>query len=246
MPNSRQLLCLLIALTTVTLVSNNALAQTNKSSSKDQKFADQFWTYLLSNNYKHWSSAPGKTTEHFASRMSSQSNTRSPHGTTMKMYVNRTAASNPNSLPIGSVLIVENYLADKTLDSISVMYRTEGFNPSANDWYWVNYNPNGTVASEKFLDHANGITTVNNGLSQTYASASSPKKLMGRTQSCIQCHQSGGNDLAFFNNDANQTRVIRGANRLTNSPLVTTPALTGNTAGNSKLNQNQLNSFSSQ
>jgi len=258
MPNPRQLFFLFFFFATATLLPQDTFAQSNKPTAKEKKFAEQFWSYLLSNNYKHWSPPAGKTADHFASQIDGF-NTGNPHGASMKMYVNRTAAGNPDSLPIGSVLIVENYRTDKSLDSISVMYRTKGFNPKANDWYWANYKPDGTIASQKHFDQANGVTLVS-GLKTTYSSTGSPKKLMGRVQSCIQCHQSGGNDLAFFNNNrSTQTRAIPASNRVsTSQPINTTAILTnqnassailGNQVGNIRsttLNQIQPNSFSGQ
>ena len=177
------------------------------SQEKDKQFAEQFWNYLLSNNYKHWSPAPGKPANHFSSRTIVKSGAVSPHGTNVKMYVNRTAASNPDAPPVGSVLIMENYRQDKSLESISVMYRTPGFNPSANDWYWVNYNPDGSVASQQGAAGLIG-SIDHNGVSQASAAAPIPKKLVGRSQSCIQCHKTGGGDLAFFNNKIEPSAAI--------------------------------------
>jgi len=168
---------------------------------KNKQFAEKFWNYLLSNNYKHWSPAAGKSAGHFASQTVTGIGMQSPHGANVKMYVNRTAASNPDSLPVGSVLIMENYRRDKSLETISVMYRTPGFNPAANDWYWVNYNPDGSITSEQ----RDGVisSTGRNGITQASAVKPLPKKLVGRSQACIQCHKTGGADLAFFNNRLN-------------------------------------------
>ena len=169
------------------------------SQAKDKQFAEKFWNYLLSNNYKHWSPPAGKSADHFSSQTVGIDGAQSPHGTNVKMYVNRTAASNPDQLPVGSVLIMENYRQDKSLETISVMYRTPGFNPSGNDWYWINYNPDGSITS---VQRDGMISSLGrNGVSQASAAAPLPrKKLVGRSQTCIQCHKSGGSDLAFFNN----------------------------------------------
>jgi len=179
----------------------------NSAQLKDKQFAEKFWNYLLSNNYKHWSPAAGKSAGHFASQTVGETGMQSPHGANVKMYVNRTAASNPDSLPVGSVLILENYRQDKSLETISVMYRTPGFNPAANDWYWVNYNPDGSITSEQRDGLISSIGR--NGISQASAAKPLPKKLVGRSQACIQCHKTGGADLAFFNNrlDTQTARV---------------------------------------
>lgn len=180
---------------------NSTAVRKSNSQAKDKQFAEKFWNYLLSNNYKHWSPAAGKTTDHFAIQ-TGISGTPSPHGANVKSYVNRTAASNPDSLPVGSVLILENYRQDKSLESISVMYRTPGFNPSGNDWYWVNYNADGSITSEE----TGRLGSIGHKRIRQANAAPHSRKLVGRSLSCIECHKSGGSDLAFFNNNSG-TRV---------------------------------------
>ncbi len=198
--------------------TSDALAKAENSQAKDKQFAEKFWNYLLSNNYKHWSPAPGKSAGHFASQTVNGTNlganVPSPHGTNVKMYVNRTAASSPNSLPVGSVLILENYRQDKSLESISVMYRTPGFNPSANDWYWVNYNADGSITSDQNATRINSLDSK--GVHRASAAATFPKKLVGRSEACIECHKAGGGDLAFFNNRIDPQTAI--------TPIVNQPA----------------------
>ena len=199
---SSVLLCLVIlsglslSVFAQSIPNSNAPVVNKSSQAKDKKFAKKFWNYLLSNNYKHWSPAAGKTTEHFAIQAGAQGSA-SPHGGMVKSYVNRKAASNPDSLPVGSILIMENYRQDKSLDTISVMYRTPGFNPAGNDWYWVNYNADGSITSE---GTGRPGSLGPKGIRQASATAPLPRKLVGRSGSCIQCHSSGGSDLAFFNN----------------------------------------------
>lgn len=97
------------------------------------------------------------------------------------MYLNRTAAGRAKELPHGSILIKENYGPDqKTLMAVTVMYRSQGYNPDGGDWYWVKYNPDGTIANAP------------------------PDKgsmpLKGKVQGCIMCHSGAdGQDFAFFN-----------------------------------------------
>jgi len=193
------LLCFLICICSSSALNaqTSTKPKTSVQAKKDKKFAERFWNYLLTNNYKHWSPAPGKSADHFASQVVGGTGS-SPHSANVKMYVNRTAASNPDSLPVGSVLILENYRQDKSLETISVMYRTPGFNPSANDWYWINYNPDGSVATEQPQGLISSVG--HNGVSHASGAAPVPRKLVGRSQACIECHKSGGTDLAFFNN----------------------------------------------
>ena len=203
------------------LGSQSSGASSISSDAKNKKFAGQFWNYLLSNNYKNWSPVPGKTVDHFSAPDFSGQNLslQSPHGTLLKTYMNRTAAGDPGSLPVGSVVIMENYRPDKSLQSISVMYRTKGFNPKANDWYWANYNPDGSVSSSADVPVADDqlITIDANGIEQTLTSSPTAPvtKLMGRATSCIQCHkQSGGSDLVFFNDDRQRPEFMASENSI--------------------------------
>ncbi|MFK7768666.1 MAG: hypothetical protein AB8B55_15710 [Mariniblastus sp.] len=205
-----------LSLVSVGLLSGQVIGQTADQNSKDEKtakFASQLWDYLLANNYKHWSPGVGRTINHFSNQQADLKsyNSANPHGAYLKSYMNRKAAGNPSDLPVGSIVILENYRSDKSLESISVMYRSPGFNPSANDWFWVKYNADGSVASLPNQTYLNA-----NGVQQTFASnstGSSRHRLMGRASSCIACHkQSGGRDLAFFND-----RQTRNNSRLTMS-----------------------------
>ena len=187
-----------------TPASSSLSSSKSNSQAADKEFAEKFWRYLRANNYKQWSPAPGKTASHFAGR-NAASGTVSPHGDFAKTYVNRTAAGRPDSLPVGSILIMENYGQDRSLKTISVMYRTPDYNPAANDWFWVNYNPDGSVASAK----AGGVgMTDREGVRQASAAVPLAKMLVGRSVSCIECHKSGGGgDLAFLN-DKSYTQAV--------------------------------------
>lgn len=136
-------------------------------------FEEKFWEYLTSNAYKNWAPAPGQNADFYPGR--------SPHGDFLKMYLNRTAAAAPEELPNGSIIVKENYAADReTLAAITVMYRSKGYNADAGDWYWVKYNPDGTVA--------------------TAATQNGPQKIMGKPNSCIECHGGAADDdFTFFN-----------------------------------------------
>ena len=84
-------------------------------------FEAKFWQFLIGNNYKNWAPAPGQDGNFYSGQV--------PHGALLKMYINRTAAANIEGLKIGSVVVLENYRSDRSLKSISVMYRTEGLQP---------------------------------------------------------------------------------------------------------------------
>lgn len=142
------------------------------SSSETVPFEKKFWRYLSANNYKNWAPVPGQSGDFTAGQQ--------PHGKLIKMFLNRTAAGNVNALPAGSIIVNENYSEDKSLQSITVMYKNAGYNPGSGDWYWVKYNPDGSVP---FAPPEAGSM-----------------KLAGRVKACIECHAgAGGSDFTFFN-----------------------------------------------
>lgn len=138
-----------------------------------ETFESKFWKYLKASRYTQWSPVPGSTGDAYPGQ--------SPHGATLKMYLNRAAAGRPAELPDTSILVKENYGPDgKTLMAITVMYRTKGYNPDAADWYWIKYLPDGRVAQKE----------TPNG----------PVRLAGKPKGCIECHVAAeGGDYAFFN-----------------------------------------------
>lgn len=133
----------------------------------------KLWDWLNRVEYRNWAPGPGQSTNTYPGE--------SPHGAFLKTYLNRTAAGNPKTLPHGSIILKENYGQDaKTLMAITVMYRAKGYNPTANDWYWVKYKPDGTVA----------LTPPEMG--------SMP--ISGKFTKCIECHSGAeGNDFSFIN-----------------------------------------------
>jgi len=151
----------------------------------EKPFEDRFWKYLIGNNYKNWSPGPNQTGDFYTGQ--------NPHGALLKMYLNRTAAGRNKNFPMGSVIILENYRADKSLKTISVMYRTDGFNPEGNDWYWIEYHPDGSVVKS-------APTSSSNIKQVSFEEGGHMQKTMGRATNCIACHQAGeGVDFVFFN-----------------------------------------------
>lgn len=183
----RTAMTLLPVLWAAVLVATPAATAQTPRSNKDASFEDQFWKYLVGNNYKNWSPGPSGSAGFYKGQ--------NPHGAYLKMYINRTAAGNIDDLSIGSVVILENYLEDQSLKTISVMYRTTGFNPSGNDWYWIEYNPDGSVARSVAKDNE-----AKNRINNVSLTLSPKGMIMGKASNCIQCHQSAaGNDFVFSN-----------------------------------------------
>ncbi len=75
-----------------------------------------------------------------------------PHGAFLTTYVNDRAhsaiAGKKGAIPARSIIVKENYDADKNLDSLTVMYKVAGYNPEDGDWFWAKYQPDGTIDLE--------------------------------------------------------------------------------------------------
>jgi hypothetical protein len=141
-----------------------------------EEFYQSFWKHLnrKESPYTQWSGFAGKE---------GMQKGESPHGTFTKTFINKTAADDPQKLPYGAILVTENYADDeKTLQNITVMYRYKGSDPKHNDWYWLKYQPDGTIAR----------TPEKEG----------KKAIAGKVASCIDCHtRAGGADFVFSNDE---------------------------------------------
>ena len=124
----------------------------------------EFWTYISKTNpykdWQHWPGYPGK----FAGK--------SPHGAYLEFYGNDIAvkaAEEGKGMPWGAILVKTNYAEDqKTLMSITPMYKVKGYNPDAGNWFWANYRPDGEVIAA------------------------------GKVDSCINCHRNAAKDFQFL------------------------------------------------
>ncbi len=147
-----------------------------ESSLNRGSFTDQFWKYLTygPNAYDEWGPLPTASPGIVDSK--------SPHGPKVRIIANRKARSDVADMPHGSILIKENFREDgKSLLSVTIMYRSQGYDPLNNDWFWVKYLPDGSV---------DRLTSESNGL-----------PIAGRVTSCISCHASAGGDDFVFSND---------------------------------------------
>ncbi len=71
-----------------------------------------------------------------------------PHGALLTTFVNDTAyhsIKKKKGMADGSIIVKENYTADKKFVALSVMYKINGYNPEGGDWFWVKYSPDGKV-----------------------------------------------------------------------------------------------------
>ncbi len=72
-----------------------------------------------------------------------------PHGILLTTYVNGIALEALNSgevvMPAGAVIVKENYMPDRQLAAITVMYKQPGYNPDYADWFFTKHLPDGTL-----------------------------------------------------------------------------------------------------
>lgn len=141
----------------------------NADSSKKAPYETRLWNWLQQAQYRNWAPPAGVTGEAYAGQ--------SPHGDMVKLYANRTAVATADSLPVGSMIVKENFGPDgTTLMAVTLMYRVEGFDPEHGDWYWAKYEADGQVS------RMDGMAVA------------------GKVGMCIDCHSSAaGNDYSFAN-----------------------------------------------
>jgi hypothetical protein len=138
-----------------------------------QEFAADLWRYINRDKspYRQWAGM----------EVTGPDSNVDPHGTGGKTYFNDAADKDPQKLRYGAILVREEYGddAEKPI-AISVMYRAKGTDSKNNDWYWLKFLPDGSVAKSP-------------------ADAGS-RPVLGRVASCIDCHQkAAGKDLVFAN-----------------------------------------------
>lgn len=140
-----------------------------------EEFYASFWSHLVRREapYNTWA---------VLSKREAPPRKDSPHGVSTT-YANKVAAGDSKTLPYGSILVREDYDSQGKRTGINVMYRVKGADPPHNDWYWLHYLENGTVART--------------------SPAEGNRAMAGKIASCIECHRkAAGNDLVFANDAA--------------------------------------------
>jgi hypothetical protein len=133
------------------------------------EFYNTFWEYIVKKDaaYNTWK---------VMSRGIADESIENPHGSDSVSYANKVAVDDPKSLPVGSILVREDYDKGKRL-SISVLYRVKDYDKQHGNWYWIKYLEDGSVARN-----------------------ADKKSIAGRVASCIECHtKAGGRDFVFSN-----------------------------------------------
>ena len=127
--------------------------------------------YVLDTSpYTEWGTWPADQWNNFNTNLVSGA----PHGQVVRIYVNDIALdaadSYDGSLPDGSIIVKENYVGEDPenpgeLDALTIMYKVDGFNPDAGDWFWVKAKPGGDQIDAE-----------------------------GAVAGCVGCHSQQGND----------------------------------------------------
>ena len=143
---------------------------------KAEKMAGELWSKMQGGNYsENWEMWPGKEAFYKG---------KEPHGVLLTTYVNEAAykaiVNKEGQMLAVAIIIKENYMPDKTLGAITVMHKIEGFNPKANDWFWVKFGPDGEVMTMEM----GGMTM----------------KLAGKVPGCIDCHGVQSSNAYVFTN----------------------------------------------
>jgi hypothetical protein len=94
-----------------------------------------------------------------------------PHGIYITVYVNDTALDSikkVGGMADNSIVIKENYNADKQLTSVTAMQKVKGYNPEGGDWFWVRFGPDSKVTDEGKVVMCLGCHTVAKGNDYIY------------------------------------------------------------------------------
>lgn len=121
-------------------------------------------TFLTAAEFRNnWDLWPGTTEKYEGTE---------PHGALLTTYLNpaasRAATEGAGRMPPGAIIVKDNFMPDGTLAASTVMYKIEGYNPEAGDWWWAKFMPDGSVDMD--------------GMAQ------------GRVEMCIGCHARGADN----------------------------------------------------
>ncbi len=129
--------------------------------------AEQLNAYIIKYNpYRAWELWPGKGRLYKGTE---------PHGALLTTFVNDAASHSlkkAKGMADGSIIVKENYAADKKFVALTVMYKIKDYNPEAGDWFWARYSPDGRVEAS------------------------------GKVKGCINCHEKKKDNDYIFTGEA--------------------------------------------
>ena len=121
-----------------------ALACGNGDPALPEATGSAVWNYLQEIEYRqNWELWPGKG-EFFEGG--------EPHGALFTTYINPLTLGaleiKAGTIPLGGIIVKENYAPDRTFILMTVMFKVDGFNPENNNWFWANIGAAGDVQAE--------------------------------------------------------------------------------------------------
>jgi len=120
----------------------------------DEEIAQDLWQQLVDENYNSdWDRWPG-TSGMYPPDTTLLGNDPHIGPQLFQTFMNSTAAAGINSktFPLAnkSIVVKENYVtsvSSTTLAAITVMLKKQGYDADNNDWFWVKYNPDGSIVA---------------------------------------------------------------------------------------------------
>ncbi len=149
--------------------------QEKKEQSKaPEEIAADLWNLMKTENYRdRWQMWPRKEPLYKGS---------DPHGALLTTYINsigyEAVVKREKELPAGTIIAMENYMEDKTLEAIAVMYNLVPFDPEYGNWFWVKFAPDGKPMKVE----RDGETIT----------------LAGKVTECIECHSASSSGTQYI------------------------------------------------
>ncbi|MHC4183805.1 MAG: cytochrome P460 family protein [Planctomycetota bacterium] len=103
---------------------------------------DMRYHLIVHKPYKEWATWPG---------MEKMQKSVEPHGSFHTIYVNKISIDSikkGKGMANNAIVVIENYAQNKTLMSVSVMYKVKKYNPDGGDWFWANYESKFNILEE--------------------------------------------------------------------------------------------------
>lgn len=144
---------------------------------EDVDLANELWMTIggATQDYANWAQIPG---------LEGVVDSAAPHADFAEIFINDIAEAD-DTFPDGSILVKENVTDDQgeNIDAVTIMVRREGYEPSAGDWFWAKYLPDGTLDM-----NADGVPLAG-------------RVGLGGMMGCIPCHGMAADDDFIYSND---------------------------------------------
>lgn len=91
-----------------------------------------------------------------------------PHGALLTTYVNpgvfEALSGAAPAMPPGAVVVLEGYLPNSTLSSVSVMVQAGAFDPERQDWFFAGFGSAGEIEAAGRVESCQGVPRPRAGL----------------------------------------------------------------------------------